>query len=365
MKKVIGLIIKEIKEYAKEKTLLLTYLLPLAMIFIIGYGLNLDTEHVRTLIVDRDKTSASQKFSQQFYNTKYFDTQTREMSDEEAMKQFRTNKIDLLIMIPSSFEKNLIKGATVHLSIYIDGVYPMTSKTITGYVKAAFYNFISKETLLKPKIIYEPRNLFNQAMRTKWAIIPGAIALILLLVPAMFSALMVVKEKERGTIFNFYASSLSKSEFLIGKVLPSFVINLVTIVVLFLMAIFLFDLPLRGSISLYFISSVLFLLISIGIGLLVSNVTKSQVAAIMLTALVTILPGVLYSGMMTPIDAMDGTAYVMAHLYPIMYFVKIMYDIFLIGDGLSSPMIIEYLLILMLFVIAIYLLNYLLLRKKL
>jgi len=365
MKKVAGLVKKELKEYTKEQTLLLTYLLPLAMIFIIGYGLNLDTEHVRTLIIDRDKSVASLKFSQQFYNTKYFDTQTLEMSDEEAMKQFRTNKIDLLIMIPASFEKNLLKGATVHLGVYIDGVYPMTSKTISGYVKAAFYNFISSETAAKPQIIYEPRNLFNQAMRTRWAIIPGAIALILLLVPAMFSALMVVKEKERGTIFNFYASSLSKWEFLIGKVFPSFLIHLVTVVVLLLMAVFLFDLPLRGSILLYLLSSVLFLLISIGIGLLVSNVTRSQVAAIILTALVTVIPGVLYSGMMTPIDTMEGPAYVMAHLYPIMYFVKIMYDIFLIGDGFSSPVIIEYLLILILFVVAIYLMNYLLLRKKL
>ena len=365
MKKVAGLVRKELKEYSKEQTLLLTYLLPLALILIIGYGLNLDTEHVRTLIVDRDKTAASLKFSQQFYNTKYFDSQTMEMSDEEALKQFRTNKIDLLIMIPASFEKNLLKGATVHLGVYIDGVYPMSSKTISGYVKAAFYNFISSETAVKPKIIYEPRNLFNQAMKTQWAIIPGAIALILLLVPAMFSALMVVKEKERGTIFNFYASSLSKSEFLMGKVIPSFLIHFLTVIVLLLMAIFLFGLPLRGSILLYLISSVLFLLISIGIGLLISNVTRSQVAAIILTALVTIIPGVLYSGLMTPIDAMEGPAYVMAHLYPIMYFVKIMYDIFLIGDGFASAVVMEYLLILMLFVIVIYLLNYLLLRKKL
>lgn len=363
--KITQLVKKEFKEYARERILFLSYILPLSIMLIIGYGLNMDTEHIRTIIIDNDKTPVSMKFSQKFYNTKYFDSQTVDISTKKALNKIKTNQAELLIIIPSNFEKNLLKGTTVQIGVYIDGVYPMLSKTMSGYVKAALYSFVANETSMKPKIVYEPRNLFNQSMKTRWAIIPGSIALIMILVPAMFSALMVVKEKERGTIFNFYASNMSKVEFLLGKVIPSFIIHYVTVMVLLIIAIFLFELPFRGSFILYAFSSALFLLISIGIGLLVSIVTKSQIAAIMLTAMVTIIPGVLYSGIMTPIDTMEGVASFTAHIYPMMYYVSIMYDTFLIGDGFSSLVIREYLYILVIFVLAIYLLNYLLLRKKL
>lgn len=364
MKEVLTLVIKEFIEYFRDRTLILTYLLPVVTLFTMGYGMNLDTEHVRTIIIDRDKTPTSQRFEEKFYNTKYFNSKTLDISFNSALNLIKNNKADLLIIIPQSFEKNFIKGAVPHIGAYIDGTFPVMSKTIDGYVKSALQRFFVESTYNPENVSIEVRYLFNQSMKTRWAVIPGCIALIILMVPAMFSALMVVKEKERGTIFNFYASDMTKAQFIAGKVIPSFIVNAVIIFLLFILAIYPFNMPFKGSFGVYILSSMLFILISIGIGLLISIVTDSQVASIILTAIVTVIPGLLYSGITSPIDSMQGVAYYVAHAYPIMYYVKIMYDCFLIGDGFYSDINRVYLLILVLFIVVIYTVDFLLLKKK-
>jgi len=363
-KRLSGLIRKEFIEYLKDKVLFLVYTLPIALILVMGYGINFDTEHIRTIIVNQDKTPVSYKLEQNFYNTKYFDSETLDISLNKALNYIKLNKTDLIIAIPSSFEKNIVKGDDVHIGVYMDGTYPIICKTMDGYVSSAIRQFVEDEVYISPYLLYEPRNLFNQSMKTSWAIIPGAIALIILLVPAMFSALMIVREKEHGTVFNFFSSPLTKIEFMLGKIIPAFVVNIVTVYLLLLLGIFFFGLPFRGSFVVYTISSIFFLLISIGIGLLVSVITESQVAAIILTAIVTIIPGILYAGLVSPIDAMEGIAYYIARVYPIMYYVKIMYDCFLVGDGFSSHVNITYIFILSIFTFVIYFINYLLLSKK-
>jgi ABC-type multidrug transport system permease subunit len=329
-----------------------------------GYGMNLDTEHVRTVIIDRDKTPTSQRFEQKFYNSKYFNSKTLYISFKSALQLIKNNKADLMVIIPSNFEKDFIKGAVPHIGVYIDGTFPVMSKTIDGYVKSSLQRFFEESSYTTQNVTIEARYMFNQSMKTRLAVIPGCIALIILMVPAMFSALMVVKEKERGTIFNFYASDMTKFQFMAGKVIPSFLVNAVTVFILFILAIYFFNMPFKGSFAVYVLSSMLFIFISIGIGLLISIVTDSQVAAIILTAILTVIPGLLYSGITSPIDSMQGIAYYIAHAYPIMYFVKIMYDCFLVGDGFASDLNRFYFLILMLFIIVIYTVDYMLLKKR-
>jgi len=364
MRQIYTLAIKEFIEYFKERVLILTYLLPIVTLFTMGFGMNMDTEHVRTVIIDRDRTPTSEEFIENFFNTKYFDSRLLNISFNEGLWKIRNNKIDLLIIVPLSFEEQLVKGAVPHIGAYIDGTFPVMSKTIDGYVKAALQKFSSDVTYETSNVSIESRYLFNQAMKTRWAVIPGCIALIILMVPAMFSALMVVKEKEKGTIFNFYTSTLSKWQFILGKVVPAFLVNAITVFILFILAFYPFDMPFKGSYTLFIISSFLFVIISIGIGMLVSQVTDTQVAAIILTAIVTVIPGLLYSGITSPISSMEGIAYYISHSYPIMYYVKIMYDCFLVGDGFSSDLIRKYLMILILFIFIIYIANYVLLRKK-
>lgn len=364
MLEILALIIKECIEYFREKVLVLTYLLPVITLFIMGFGMNLDTEHVRTIIIDNDRTSSSQRLEQKFKNTKYFDSKTVNISLSEGLEKIKNNQINLMIIIPQSFEKNLVEGSVPHIGAYIDGTFPVMSKTIDGYVKAAVEKFLTEENYSPQPVSIEARYMFNQSMKTRWAVVPGCIALIVLMVPAMFSALMVVKEKERGTIFNFYSSNMKKHEFILGKIIPAFFINLVTVFMLFILAIKVFDMPFKGNFFIYVLSSIFFVIISIGIGLLVSIITDTQVSAIILTAIVTVVPGYLYSGITSPIDSMEGIAYYLAHMYPVMYYVKIMYDCFLVGDGFSSSLIITYNLVLLTFIFIIYAVDYAFLKKK-
>jgi ABC-type multidrug transport system permease subunit len=216
----------------------------------------------------------------------------------------------------------------------------------------------------KGSIIINQRTLFNQAMRDEDAIVPGLIGLVLLVVPAIIAALLIVKEKEKGTIFNFYASPLGKTEFLAAKLIPVFLLHSVNIFILLLWALYLFNVPFRGSFWLYWAASELYILVSISIGILISVVTKTQIVAVVLTVIVTIIPGFLYSGIIMPISSMVGVSRYEAHIFPVMYYNHILYDVFLVGEGLASEKTQLYFVILALYGVILLTLGTLWLRKE-
>jgi len=335
---------KEFIELIRSKMFIMVYLMPSLIIFLFGYGLKLQITNARTIIIDRDNTSFSRKIISSFENSKYFDTKLLAISDDEALKLIKQNKIDLFIIIPSGFEKNLIHLKNTEIGVFIDGSFPLRATTLEGYVKGVFLNF-NKDI----KFNINQRNLFNESLRDENAIIPGIIGLTLLIAPAILAALMIVKEKENGTIFNFYSSNITKTEFLIAKLTPPFILHSINILILFLWATYWFEVPFKGSFLLYFIASLIYVAISVGIGLLVSIITSSQVAALVLVVIITIIPGFLYSGILMPITSMDSTSYIEAHIFPIMYYNHIIYDTFLVGSGFSSVKNIEYLVILFLY----------------
>ena len=217
----------------------------------------------------------------------------------------------------------------------------------------------------KGLILINNRNLFNQAMRDANAIVPGLIGLVLLVAPAILAALLIVKEKEKGTIFNFYSSPLTPQTFLFAKLLPAFLLHSVNIFILLLLALYIFNLPFRGSFFLYWFVSELYILISISIGTLISIITSRQIVAVVLSIIVTIIPGFLYSGMLMPISSMDGASQIEAHIFPVMYYTHIVYDTFLIGQGLASEKIQLYLGILILYIFILFGIGLKLLKKEL
>ena len=216
-----------------------------------------------------------------------------------------------------------------------------------------------------PSISINQRTLFNQAMRDEDAIVPGLIGLVLLIAPAILSALLIVKEKEKGTIFNFYASPVSKGEFIAAKLIPVFLLHSINIFILFLWATYLFEVPFRGSFFLYWLTSELYLVISLSIGMLISIITRTQIVAVVLTVIVTIIPGFLYSGILMPISSMIGVSRYEAHIFPVMYYNHILYDVFLVGEGLASSKTELYILILAVYAFCMLTLGSFLLKKEL
>ena len=362
-------IFKEFKELIRSKLILLVYILPTMILLLFGYGIKMDVTHARTLIIDNDQSHLSRLLTAKFEHSKYFDTTVVHISEKEALHRIKQAKTDILIIIPSSMERRLLHGQKSEIGVFVDAAFPTRAVTMQNYVDGVVLDtakeLMGPQLASKGFIMINQRTLFNQAMRDADAIVPGLIGLVMLVAPAILAALLIVKEKEQGTIFNFYASPLSRSEFLFAKLLPVFLLHSLNIFILFLWARYLFDVPFRGSFSLYLLASELYILVSIGIGLLISVVTSRQIVAVILTVIITIIPGFLYSGMLMPISSMEGESYIEAHIFPVMYYTHIVYDTFLIGQGLDSPKNLLYLGILALYGMGLLILGSLLLKKEL
>ncbi len=359
--------LKEFRELIRSRQILIAYILPTMIIILFGYGIRMEVTDARTLVIDNDGSHLSRDLAARFEHSKYFDTAVvTGMDESEALRRIKQAKTDILIIIPEGFEKRILHRERTELGVFIDGAFPVRATTMENYVKGVVFDAAATLSKKAPKdlITIDSRNLFNQAMRDEDAIVPGLIGLILLVAPAILSALLIVKEKEEGTIFNFFSSPIRKSEFVIAKLVPVLLLHSLNIFILFLWATWLFEVPFRGSFLLYWIAAELYILISIGIGLLVSIITRTQIVAIVLTIIITIIPGFLYSGMLMPISSMSGESKVEAHLYPVMYFNHIVYDTFLIGQGLDSPKIQLYLAILFGYALFLILLGSWLMKKE-
>ncbi len=358
---------KEFTELVRSRLIVLVYLLPAMILILFGYGIRMEVTHARVLIIDNDGSKYSSELISKFEHSKYFSPRISSMSEKEALRLMKQAKIDAILIIPSSFEKRLLHGQSSEMGIFVDGSFPMRALTIQSYIEGVILQAaedLAKRLGMRPRILINQRSLFNQAMRDEDAIVPGLIGLVLLVAPALLSALLIVKEKEKGTIFNFYASPLSKSEFLAAKLIPVFLLHSLNIFSLLLLALYIFDVPFRGSFLLYWIASEIYVLISLAIGLLVSVVTKRQIVAVVLTVIITVIPGFLYSGILMPISSMKDESYIEAHLFPVMYYNHIVYDTFLIGEGLRASKNLLYLGILLGFFVIYFLAGTLLLKKE-
>jgi ABC-2 type transport system permease protein len=338
---------KEFLDILRSRIILLVYIMPSLITLLFGYGIRMEVTHARTVVIDHDGSKLSRTIRGDFMHSKYFDLQSTPASEAEALASIQRGETDIL------------------LGLYLDGAFPSRASTMASYVQGVLLQNSGEVGTAAPMITLNTKYQFNRAMRDEEMIVPGIIALALLIAPAILSALLIAKEKETGTIFNFYASPLRKSEFIIAKLTPVFLLHSVNIVVLFLWAVYLFDVPFRGNFLLYLMTGMLFLFISISIGLLVSIIASTQIVAIVATMIVTVIPGFIYSGMLMPISSMTGLSYVEAHLYPTMYFTHLLYDFFLVGDGLGAPQNRLYLLILAGYAATLFTAGSLLLKKRL
>ncbi len=361
-------ILKELTELFRTRLIIMVYLMPTMILLLFGYGIRMEVTNARIIILDHDNSFYSRTLISKFEHSKYFKPTISNMSEQEALHLIKKAKADMVLIIPSSFQKRLLHAQKSELGLFVDGAFPSRAVTMENYVRGVVLNAArqSGDLAFKKGIItINSRNLFNQAMRDEDAMVPGLIGLVLLVAPAILSALLIVKEKEKGTIFNFYASAVSKTEFIVAKLTPVFMLHSVNIFILFLWATYLFKVEFRGSFLLYWAVSELYILISLGIGMLISIITRSQIAAVVLTVIVTLLPGFLYSGIILPISAMDKASYIEAHLFPVMYYNHILYDCFLIGEGLKSETILLYIGILIFYAVALLGLGRVFLKKEL
>lgn len=344
---------KEWREIVRDRLFFaLAFVVPSLLMLLFGYGLSLDVENIPLAIIDYDQSAMSRDYAHRFTDSRYFAFQGYAQRKQEVEKLVIDNTLRAVLIIPPRFGQDLRAGRATSVQTWIDGTFPFRALTAKGYVTAinAAINLdalsahfsaltgISSNTIraaLQP-VRLETRYLYNQEVKSIWSIAPKLIMVILMLSPPFLTALGVVREKESGAIYNVYASTLSRGEYLIGKLLPYVAISIVNACALTAFALLLFGAPFKGDPLFFLVSTILYVVCTTGIGLLVSVMVNTQVAAMVGTAIVTVVPAVLYSGMIIPIPSLSALAAVIAHLLPGMYYAEIAMGSFLKGVGFAS-----------------------------
>ena len=353
IRRISAVISKEWREIIRDRLFFtLAFVVPSMLMLLFGYGLSLDVENIPFAVVDRDGSSLSRDYAYRFIDSRYFQFKGYSNDERELAPLLSDNTLRAVIVIPEHFEENLLAGRPAHVQTLIDGTFPFRAQTTKGYVIAInsalsmqlLANYLGKtqgmtpqqaQAMLQP-VKLQVRYLYNQSVKSIWSLAPKLIMVILMISPPFLTALGVVREKESGSIYNIYASTVSRGEFLIGKITPYVLISTANALILWLLANELFGAPFKGDFLLFLVTSVIYVVCTTGIGLLVSVVVRTQVAAMIATAIVTVVPAVLYSGVLIPISSLSGQAQVTAHLLPAMYYTDIVMGSFLKGVGLTA-----------------------------
>ena len=315
---------------------------PVLLMTVFGYGISLDVNHLPFAVLDSDDTVSSRLYADSFRGTRYFDEHSSIYSYGELNRRLRNGELRLAVEIPAGFERDMQRGRQPEVNALVDGAQPFRGETTRGYVEQTHNLYVQRlrdarglPPAASPMKI-ETRMLFNQAFESVYAMVPGDIMLLLILIPSMLTALSVVREKELGSIANFYAAPATRGEFLSGKQLPYLTVALIQFATLVALAIFVFHVPLKGSFATLVLGGVVYVVATTGFGLLLSVFTGSQTAAIFAAAIIAIMPAVQFSGMFVPVSSLSGGAWLAGKIFPSTYFQAISVGTFTKALGLPS-----------------------------
>jgi ribosome-dependent ATPase len=313
------------------------------LMVVIGLGITVDVEHLRYAVLDRDQSTLSQDYALNVAGaSRYFSEQRPIMDYNDLDRRMRSGEISLAIEIPPHFGRDALNGRRVEIGAWMDGAMPLRGETITGYAQGVHQQWLLRKlrertgSWLNGMIRMETRYRYNPDVKSLPAIAPVTIALLLLMLPAILTALAVVREKELGSIINLYATPVTRSEFLFGKQIPYLVLAMFNFGLMCLLAVAAFRVPITGSFLTLLAAAVVFNICSTGIGLLSSTVTRSQVAAMFLTFIGTLIPAVDFSGLIYPVSAQQGVARIFGQAYPATYMFTICRAVFSKGLGIAG-----------------------------
>ena len=302
----------------------------LILMFVLGYGINMDVDDIPFAVYDHDKTPESRNYSQNISGSRYFIEQKEIFSDHEMDQRMRSGELSLALEIPPNFGKNLRRGRAPEVGAWVDGAMPFRAENISGYVQGMHYTYL--QNLMIQNFGHAPEASatslqthyrYNQDFKSIYAMVPAVIPLLLVMIPAMLMALGVVREKELGSITNLYATPVTRLEFLLGKQLPYIGLGMINFFILILVAVYVFGIPLKGSFFTLIVGALFYITSTTGLGLLMSSFTRTQIAAMFGTMIATLLPAVSFSGLINPVSSLEGASAVVGKLYPTTYFLNI------------------------------------------
>ncbi|WP_415183378.1 ribosome-associated ATPase/putative transporter RbbA [Phaeovulum sp.] len=313
------------------------------MMLMLAYGISMDVTGLKFAAFDLDRTPESRAYLANFTGSTYFDEVPEVASAEELQRRMVAGEIMLAMEIPAGFGRAVTTGQPTSVAAWIDGAAPSRAATIEGYVQGAHGAFLTSRAtaagmagLARPTINIEPRYRYNPSFESLPAIVPSVPAILLMLFPAILMAVSVSREREIGTITNFYVTPTSKLEFLLGKQLPYIAIGFLNWLMLTGMAVFLFGVPLKGSVLALSLGAVAYVAAATGFGLIIAVFVRSQVAAVFATSVLVMMPTVQFSGLIQPVSTLEGAGRILGQMWPTNYFMQMSVGAFSKGLDLAQ-----------------------------
>lgn len=340
-----ALVRKETIEIRRDPiTLGVAVFLPFVMLFIFGYGISMDVQDVPIAVYDQDRTQDSERLVEAFVQSGYFRLHRNLWSPREVSESLDRGEATVVIVIPPEFARTLGAGREAAVQMLIDGSFSATALIVSNYLTAVVDRYsaelaqqrLAAAGLRAPDPLrLEARVWYNAPMKSVNYIVPGLFAVLLMAFPPMLTALAIVRERERGTIEQIYVSPVRPAMFLLGKIIPYGAISFVEMLLVLAVGTFWFDIPFRGSLALLLATSLLYVFVTVGLGVGVSMVARTQVAAVFLSLVGTLMPSFLFSGFLFPIASMPYLLQLYTYAFPTRYFNDISRDLFLKGVGLE------------------------------
>ena len=321
---------REAMELRRDPIRLTLALLGTALLmFIIGYGINVDVENLSFAVLDRDQTTTSQNYALNIAGSRYFIEHSPIETPDELDQRLRSGELSLALEIPPNFGRDFKRGNAPIIGVWIDGAMPTRATTVQGYIQWLHSSYLAElarengNADASSVASTEVRYRYNPDVESLKAMVPAVIPLLLIMIPAMLTALGVVREKELGSITNLYVTPVTRLEFLLGKQLPYIGMGMINFVLMLAMAVLLFQVPLKGSFLALLVGAFLYVVTSTGLGLLLSTFMKSQIAAVFGTAIATMIPAIQFAGLIHPVSSLEGVAALIGRLYPTSHFLII------------------------------------------
>jgi ribosome-dependent ATPase len=361
--------IREGLELLRDPIRLMFALFGTALLMVVfGLGISTDVNNLTFAVLDRDQTPESRAYLAELRGSPYFVEKPPLADYADLDRRLKDGDIQVSIEIPPNFGLDIKRGRPAFVSAWVDGAMPFRAETIRGYLQGMHQLYLTdpvvkttQPSAAAPANI-EVRFKYNQDFDSIYAMVPSTLAMMLALFPAILMALAVVREKELGSITNLYVTPVTRLEFLIGKQLPYVAVALINFLVMFAMAILLFKVPLKGSFMALLFGTIIYVFATTGYGMLISTFCRTQIAALFGTAILTILPAQQFSGMMTPVSSLSGTAQVIGLCFPMSYYRPISVGTFTKGLGFAD--LGSSILMLLMFIPILTLMSLLLLRRQ-
>jgi ABC-2 type transport system permease protein len=334
---------KEFRQILRDvRTLMILLFIPVFFLLLYGYALNFDIRHVALAVEDRDQSTESRALVNAFINSGYFDMVTSFHSDAELQRLMNANTVRAALIVPEKTGRAINRGERAPVQIIINGDNANTAATVLGYATTIVQSVatsLAVERLglnLSPPLRVEPRIWFNPELKSALFLVPGLIGFIGMISATISTALSVVREKERGTWEQVRMAPINTVSYVVGKTLPYLGLSIVSAMAIVLAAMWLFELPMRGSWGSLLLATTLFLLGALGTGLLVSTVSDSQLVAFQIALILAFLPTFLLSGFIFPIQNMPRPIQLVTYIVPARYFLVALRGIVLKGVGLTT-----------------------------